>query len=199
MENGGLDFVHSGVQPECFVTVFLSCTIVCEHSHSQGKGFVGCGDGSCITQCAEVLSGVETECSHGSPGSCPSALECGSVGLGSIFKQGQMMVFRELCQTVDGCQTSVEMDGEQSACAGGEMRKDCFWSEHGVGVNICQNGVKPSSHHGLGGGYESHGRKNHFSLIVPSVFGLHGQERQREGVKAISCTDAVRGASEGGK
>ena len=59
-ENGRLPFIHAAIKAAIVIRIALSLPIIGYAAHRKRQSLVVGGDGTCITQRAEVLAGIET-------------------------------------------------------------------------------------------------------------------------------------------
>ena len=59
-ENGCLPFIHAGIKATIVIRIARSLPIIGYAAHRKRQSLVVGGDGTCITQSAKVLAGIET-------------------------------------------------------------------------------------------------------------------------------------------
>ena len=185
-QHGCLYLIHAAIDAFVLVHILLLASIVAHGLHHASQLLVVGSHTTRITQCAQILAGIETECGGIGQSAGTQTACAGTMSLCSIIDDLQSVSIGNAADSLHVAQAAVEMHGHDGTCARCDERLyQLLVYEIIAERRFTEYRREAGMRDGQYGGYECIGRHYHLIALVPAQELAVGTQYIGERIKPV--------------
>ena len=136
-QHSRLDTIHPRIPPHSIMVIFSRLSMIPQHAQGFGENLIVCHNGSGISVCSQIFTGIKTETTQVPHGSGWFSIERRPMCLGGILDYPQSILSRKSQNRIHIRHLPIQVNRQDGACSGRQGSREILGVQgKGLGIDI---------------------------------------------------------------